>query len=333
MPQRRRIESRVKRAVFWAVPVALLACVEPRDPPVGSQPEIIPSASPSSAPPPARSDCPRYSAGSQTGTIEDKAISEASGLAVSRQNPGVLWTHNDSGGHARVFALTTDGRNLGSYALKHARARDWEDISIGPGPEPGTWYLYVGDIGGNSRPRKKVVVYRVLEPRVKSEQKAKQRKLDEVDELELRYPKGGAHDAETLMVDPSTSDLYLVTKQAHGRAAVFVARAPQSQKSHNQLEEVATLRLPMGPPGALLITGGDIAADGSAIVIRTYSRAYLWPWKARQSIAEALQAEPCRIPLRPEPQGEAIAFTATADAYFTVSEGKHPPLYRYARQR
>ena len=266
------------------------------------------------------------------GEIEDKSVDEASGLAVSRQNPGVLWTHNDSGGDARLFAMRTDGRELGSYSLKKVKATDWEDIALGPGPEPGKSYLYVGDIGGNHKARKKPVVYRVLEPEVALGQKAKKRRLDDVDALELDYPKGDAYDSETLMIDPSTADLYLVTKALKGKARVFVARAPHSRKHDNELIQVATLRLPAALPGATLTTGGDIARDGSAIVIRTYSRAYWWPRRPAQTVAEALEAEPCRIPLREEPQGEAIAFSVSADGYFTISEGKHPPIYRYARQ-
>ncbi len=324
-----------------AVPVALIGCFEPREQPAGSkrppapvsaEPTVAADSTTPDSPPPGRSDCPRFSVGEQVGTVDDKSITEASGLAASRQNSGVLWTHNDSGSDSCLFAMSSDGRKLGTYLLRQAKADDWEDIAVGPGPESGESYLYVGDIGGNKQRRKKVVVYRTLEPEVELEQKAKKRRLDDVDELRLDYPKGSSYDSETLMVDPSTSDLYVVTKEPTGRALVFVARAPHRRKKHNDLEQVATLRLPTATPGGLLVTGGDIAADGSAILIRTYSRAYVWPRNSAQSVAEALRAEPCRVPLQQEPQGEAIAFTATADGYFTVSEGKHPPIYRYARR-
>lgn len=31
----------------------------------------------------------------RTGTFADRRLDESSGVAVSRRNPGVLWTHND----------------------------------------------------------------------------------------------------------------------------------------------------------------------------------------------------------------------------------------------
>ena len=56
-----------------------------------------------------------FSSGTQTGTIQNSSINEASGIAASRMNANVLWTHNDSGDSARVFAMTAAGANLGTY--------------------------------------------------------------------------------------------------------------------------------------------------------------------------------------------------------------------------
>ena len=55
------------------------------------------------------------------GTVHITGLDETSGLAASRQNDAVLWTHNDSGDMARVFALDTQGRLLGTY-----KAYNWK---------------------------------------------------------------------------------------------------------------------------------------------------------------------------------------------------------------
>jgi hypothetical protein len=88
---------------------------------------------------------PTYTSGIQTGTIQNSSINEASGIAASRMNPNVLWTHNDSGDSARVFAMTAAGTNLGTYSISGASATDWEDIAVGPGPSAGAQYLVVPD--------------------------------------------------------------------------------------------------------------------------------------------------------------------------------------------
>src|SRR5689334_16831328 len=100
----------------------------------------------------------------QLATLEDRRIDESSGLVASRRNPGLFWTHNDSGDLPLVYAFDRAGRSRGTWRVEGAQAVDWEDIAAGPGPTQGQSYLYVGDIGDNPRQRDSIVVYRFPEP-------------------------------------------------------------------------------------------------------------------------------------------------------------------------
>ena len=82
-------------------------------------------------------------------------LREASGLAVSRTQPGVLWAHNDSGDAPTLYAITMKGVILARIAVLDAVAIDWEDIAAGPCPEDGatSHCLYVADTGNNNRNR------------------------------------------------------------------------------------------------------------------------------------------------------------------------------------
>ena len=100
------------------------------------------------------------------GIVNNDNIYEASGLAVSRRNPGVIWIHNDEGFGGTVFAVATNGAYLGDYRVSGAGSGDFEDIAIGPGPVPELDYVYLGDIGDNFSRRSSVVVYRFPEPAV-----------------------------------------------------------------------------------------------------------------------------------------------------------------------
>ena len=135
-------------------------------------------------------DCPTYDPGRQTGTVQSGAVTEASGLAASRRNDGVLWTHNDSGDSARAFAMDTQGKHLGAYTLSGANALDWEDMAVGPGPTAGTSYLYLGDIGDNASFRGSVKVYRVAEPSVSVGQPPVSGTIVGAESITLRYPDG-----------------------------------------------------------------------------------------------------------------------------------------------
>src|SRR5579871_523899 len=67
--------------------------------------------------------------------INTTLIPEASGLVASPDNPGVFWTENDSGNPNSIFALDSTGALLGTYFLDGAVNTDWEEISVGPGPQ------------------------------------------------------------------------------------------------------------------------------------------------------------------------------------------------------
>ena len=154
-------------------------------------------------------------------SVKAAALIEISGCAVSRQTPGgarVVWLHNDSGDSARVFAVdAATGRVRATYAVTGAAAQDWEDIAIASGN------LYVGDIGDNAAARESVVVYRVPEPKLSVRVATAAQATAAAVALRMRYP-DGSHNAEALLVHPTTGDAYVVTKTEDGHSGVYVLR-------------------------------------------------------------------------------------------------------------
>jgi hypothetical protein len=70
----------------------------------------------------------------------------------------------------------------------------------------------------------------------------------------------------------------------------------------------------------LLITGGAVARDGSAVALRTYTDAYVWPL-AGSDVPASLAGDPVRIALPDSPQGEAVSFSADGTSLVVASEG------------
>jgi hypothetical protein len=275
----------------------------------------------------------------EAGRVSSPDLIEISGMAASRTQD-VIWAHNDSGDTARVFGMRPDGEHLATYTLDGAEAIDWEDMALGPGPEEGVGYLYLGDIGDNASARAEIVVYRAVEPEFGPA--SSDLSLD-AEALVLRYP-DGAHDAETLLSDPRTGDLYIVTKDiTGGPSGVYRAPPGLGGGSETTLEKVGDIEFAALTPGkeippeagplpsglGRVPTGGDISPDGSILAIRTYGTAWLWPRTEGATVAEAFGASPCEGPSALEPQGEAIAFAADGAGYFTASEGVNPPLSRF----
>ena len=162
------------------------------------------------------------------GLIEHPDLVEASGLVDSRKNEHVLWTHNDRLRENALFAINTAGEHLGTYWIDGIENVDWEGLAIGPGPEPGVDYLYIGEIGNNRMPRDDIMyIYRIPEPVVDFSQSPVEITLFGVDTIAYQYP-DGSRDAEALLLDPLTKDLYVISKRGEtlGDTGVYRAHPP-----------------------------------------------------------------------------------------------------------
>jgi hypothetical protein len=250
----------------------------------------------------------------QLGRIAVRALNETSGLVASRQNSDVVWVHND-GASPRIYALTTTGKHVAQLDIA-AVCYDIEDIAIGPGPEAGRDYLYLGDTGDNEGRRKAVRVYRVPEPDLSKERGGRLRSA-EVDEFLLTYP-GDVQDSEALLVDPASGDIYIVTKEEN-KGQVYMAAAGDLKSGETLvLKRVLNLKVKK-------VTGGDISPDGTAIILRSNNDGWLWHRKSGETIIETLALnKPRDVPVRTPSQdrnGESVGFTPTAKVTIRSARG------------
>ncbi|KYG83454.1 hypothetical protein [Roseivirga echinicomitans] len=266
-----------------------------------------------------------FATAQEVGTIASEDIDEASGLVASRSNSIYLWTHNDSGGEPIVYLMSKAGADSSQVRLEGARNTDWEDIAMGPGPNDTIQYLYVGDIGDNSARRSNLTIYRVAEPDLNVLDIPSQQTLSNVEAINYVYS-NGARDAESLMVDPLTKDIYVLSKR-ESQIGLYVLRYPQS------LIEMDTAEFLMNMPYTSFV-GGDISLDGSEILIKTYLEIYHWPRANGVTVKDALSEKPSRLIYTAEPQGEAICFSTDGSGFYTVSEKNSAdpvPIFFYRR--
>jgi hypothetical protein len=259
----------------------------------------------------------------QVGKI-DAAIVPPSGMVASRAHPGVLYVNEDAGGQARFHAIDTTGKTLGQYTLTGAKATDWEDLAVGKGPGTGS-YVYVGDFGDNSMNRTEIQIFRVPEPDVSPTQASAQVAIADFDMLRFTYP-DGAHNAETLMLDPVTGDMIIVTKDSSGTSGIFRAPGTAAAGASSVLEKVGNVVF-MGTGQGLQASAGDISPTGDRIMIRTYTAILLWPRLAGASLAPTFAAMPKTIPSPTETQGEGLTFAADGLSWFSAGE-QSPNLYQ-----
>lgn len=276
-----------------------------------------------------------YGAPTKLATIKNPAVDESSGLVASRSMPGVYWTHNDSGDGPFIYAFDKTGESRGVFRVTGAQARDWEDMSIGPGPRRGQSYLYLGDIGDNSKARSEIVVYRVAEPVLvaadRASTRSRPRTTSSAEVFRLRYP-DGKHDAETLLVHPVTGNLYIVSKVLLQNPVVYEAAAPLTAGNVITMTRVGEIKVPSLLGGAL--TGGSVSPDGRRVALCDYLQGYeLTLPSTSKNFNDIWKVKLVSFPLGERKQGEAIAYRADGNALLATSEGKSPPLLQVERLR
>ena len=217
---------------------------------------------------------------------------------------------------------STQPAKLGVFKVTGAQARDWEDMSAGPGPQPNKSYLYVGDIGDNNEKRSEVVVYRFLEPDLKpsdkNSTKTNPRATERAEAIRLVYP-DGKHDAETLMVHPQTGNLYIMTKVAFKNPVVYEATAPLKSNDVITMTRIGEVRVPSLFGGA--ITGGSVSPDGRRVALCDYFQGYelVLPDKSNNFV-DIWKEKMTGFDLGKRKQGESIAYRLDGNALLATSE-------------
>ncbi|CAE7841065.1 unnamed protein product, partial [Symbiodinium microadriaticum] len=139
---------------------------------------------------------------------DDEILQEASGIDESYNFPDHYWIHNDSGDRPFLYLINNSGEVVMTAKVKGAQHQDWEDITTVK-DENSSW-IYIGDIGDNRAQRRNITVYRIKEPaHIEAEIEIPS---DETVRMDIIYAEG-ARDAETLMYDPISAELVLVTKR------------------------------------------------------------------------------------------------------------------------
>lgn len=262
-------------------------------------------------------------------SFTDPQITESSGLVRSSLDDEVLFTHNDSGDNGnlgRFFAVGPQGQTLTEFALTPSINGDWEDMAAGPGADGGP-ALFFADIGDNYEFRTTVQIYEVAEPVIEQGSAFSESRPSRVHLITFE---DGPHNAETFLVDPRDGSFAIVTKDADGKSGLYVADPIAVAGAPRLLRRVADIdfaALASDASGAgRSSTGGDIAPDRSRLVVRTYLEAFEWPL-GEASLADAVRADPTRIPLPPTRQGEAITYSNDGSALLTSSEGRFAPVH------
>ncbi len=277
----------------------------------------------------------------ESGHLQAAGLVETSGLAASRRSPDLLWAINDSGNRPVLYALRTDGSELGQVTLAGVNNGDWEDLAA------FTWrgepWLLVADVGDNRGRRPQVVLHALPEPQADAQGRFAGA-VQPAWSLTFSYP-DGPRDCEALAVDESAGRILLLSKRSEPPMLYSLPLVPP-------VDDRPLVATPLGPlatippptPTDLLLPYGqyrsqptamDLSAAGRELLVLTYRHAYLFRRAPGQDWAPVIAEPPQTIEL-PDlftlPQREAACFSADGQSLFVTGEGAGATLLRLERR-
>lgn len=273
-----------------------------------------------------------YHAPTVVGKIETGDVKESSGLSAS-ECQDVLWTHNDAGNDALIFGMDLHGKHLGTWKVNGAQNVDWESIASLKEAN-GKCSLLIGDIGDNDEKRSELIVYRIPEPSITADgaasnsQKPLQTATAEV--LIFTYS-DGAHNAETLLIHPRTSDIYVITKKKNGPAAVHKLKPVFGNPGILKTVKVSDLSVPSNPAG--LLTGGSMSPDGTRVMLCDKKGGYELVLPGGENDPDAIwKQKPLPVDLGDRKQGEGVSYSRDGLSLYASSEKINAPIYQIKRK-
>jgi hypothetical protein len=264
------------------------------------------------------SACTSYGAPELVGQVQDPQLDALSGIAASWRNAGVLFVHNDRD-RPEFFAVAESGAVLGRFTVTGGAVRDVEDIAVGRCPTGSC--VHLADLGNNISPRTEFSILRVTEPLVPAGMTATATLAAE--RLAFSYP-DGPHNAESLMIDPMTGALYVITKVAAGQHSVVYELPPFG--AGGVATKVADLPVPAA--GDQPTTAADAHPCGAGFLLRTNNTAYEFRIPVGTAFEAAFKVTPVSVPVGSEVQSEGISYRPDGRGYYTNSEGARPPIHR-----
>ncbi len=264
------------------------------------------------------------------GLVTAAAVDEISGLAASRQHPGILWVHNDSGNPAELYALDESAELRATLQIEGARNIDWEDLALFE--DGGRHWLLIADTGDNGGLRHEAQLHFVAEPESIADGTSVAART-----LRFSWP-NGARDCEAMAVDVGERAIYLISKKrvppelyrlpldADSSAGPVVAERVGQLQHISQPSARDLARNPVYGRYRAQITAMDISRDGRQMAVLNYLQARIYARRQGESWTEAIARKPRDLPFPWTAQAEAIGFAADGRSLWLGSEILPAPL-------
>ncbi|HMG14595.1 MAG TPA: hypothetical protein VK590_04060 [Saprospiraceae bacterium] len=199
-------------------------------------------------------------------------LSESSGLFI--QSADTLWSHNDSGNNAKLYAFDTMGNELMTRSMGGVSDKDWEEIT-----KDNKGHIYIGDFGNNNNDRNDLVILRVSSD---ISDKSKPVVIDSIsfqyeDQVFFPPPSSSLNfDCEAMVVMNDTIFLFTKDRTEPYLSQTLLYTLPASPGFHiAHYKSTYLTNVPVFLQGS--ITGAALSPDKKTLALLAYPR--MWVFK------------------------------------------------------
>lgn len=260
----------------------------------------------------------------QIGELQNKSITECSGMAPSHRADDVIWMLNDSGNDPIIFAVSSHGDDLAAVRVEGVTNRDWEDIAsfkLG-----GRAYLMICEVGDNDAAYDTCILHVVEEPSLDATS------VSPAWSIHFKY-EDGPRDCESVIVDTVSQRVLLLTKRDKPPVLYELPLKPRDPNAVQTAQRVGDV-LTMPPPRegetkwVNMPTAMDMSADRSMLAVQNYNKLLVYTRPRGGSILDTLATTPIAIYLPPLKQMEAVCFSRDSKAIYVSTEKLPAPILR-----
>ena len=269
------------------------------------------------------------SAVEQIGVVQDRRLTEISGIETSHKNPGLFWVHNDSGNPPELFLISPVGQTVARVELAGASNIDWEDLCVFDAW--GKSYVCVADVGDNIGTRNRYQLYLFEEPVLQLETESGnvlEIKIEDVRRLDFEYEDGSGN-CEAIAFDSQQNAVFLCKKRldySRSTRPLGIYRLPLLPDLTSGDSNVA---MRVAEIADYYVTAMDFSTDSRQLLIRNYVSAKLFTRADAQDWPSSLKSTRYRqFPLPLQRQGEAICWSKDGQFAFVVSEFARSPIWQ-----
>lgn len=265
----------------------------------------------------------------QTGVVQDRRLTEISGIGQSHKYPELFWVHNDSGHPPELFLISSAGQTVARVQLVGASNIDWEDLCVFEAW--GKSYVCVADVGDNNGTRTGYQLYLFEEPDFQldtSSQNIVEIKIEEFKRLDFEYDDGSGN-CEAIAFESHQQAIFLCKKRSDRSRSTEPLGIYRISLAQDLTLGNSSVAQRVAEIADYYVTAMDFSNDSRQLLIRNYTSAKHFVRPGNADWPTSLTSVRYRqMPLPVQRQGEAICFSSDGRFAFVVSEFARSPIWK-----